>query len=262
MGEDIYLIIICIFVFLIVLIFLLKLRLFENKESFLWQMPYNALLAVALFSVYSFISLIYYASYDIDALGRTEHFVLLGLFSIISTVAVNYAARKIHYSKLLGEDRGPKLTLPSKLEKGNTYLVKDMERKRAFRLFNDALGLGLEGLTITRQNPKDVVNAFNLKSAKIIWLTEIENGKNLSPTNLEELSYVINNFIGASKSAIILFDGFEYLSDYNSFSKVLHLFQVLKDNVSLKGAIMMIYINPATIDAQNLKQMENEFKVI
>ena len=80
--------------------------------------------------------------------------------------------------------------------------------------------------------------------------------------HLEEISYVINNFVNHSKRNIILFDGFEYLSDYNNFNKVLHLFQVLKDNISVKKSILLLYINPKTMEKKNLKLLENEFKVI
>jgi|GEM_PF-6803330 len=262
MDLDFIMIFVLVICFLLSWIFLLKLKASEIKENFLWQMPYFALLSFALFCILATLSLIYLETTETEMIENTAFFVLLGMFSVLSAIFVDYIEKNIQFSKLFCPTDSPKITLPSKLESGNTYLIKEMDKKRAFRLFNDALKMGLEGLTITRQNPKEVVELYDLGSAKIIWLTEVQNGKNLSPTDLEEMSYIINDFVNHSKNAIILFDGFDYLSDYNSFNKVLHLFQVLKDSISVKKAIFMVYINPNTVDAHSLKLMEAEFKSI
>ncbi|MBS3112521.1 DUF835 domain-containing protein [Candidatus Woesearchaeota archaeon] len=217
---------------------------------------------IMLFCGFSFIALAYIYFFNVETIPSNALFFIFGVLSITSTFAVLYFDKRVRFMEALGEDSGPKVTLPSKLKRGNTYLIKDIERKRALRLFSAAIGLNFKGLAITRQNPQNIIETFKLKTAKVIWLTELKNGKNLSPTDLEEISYVINNFINQEKRSIIIFDGFEYLSDYNSFAKVLHLFQVLKDAVSIKNSILLIYINPRTMEKNNIKLLESEFKVI
>lgn len=262
MASDFIILTITFLCIVISLIFLWKLKAVQPKEIFLWQMSFNVLLAILLFCGFSFIALIYFSFTHSQILSRNVLFILLGVAAIISAILVTYLDKKIQYPELLGEDSSPKIILPSKLKRGNTYLIKDRERKRAFRLFSDSIALGFNGLAITRQNPKNVIDAFKLEKAKLIWLTEIKNGKNLSPTDLEEISYIINNFVSHEKRGIILFDGFEYLSDYNSFTKVLHMFQVLKDSISVKKAILLIYINPKTMEKINIRLLESEFKGI
>ncbi len=259
MASDLILMIVLSLCMLLCITFLWKLRKLDDKEMFLWQMTFNILLILLLFCIFVLISLIY-LSYS--TVSRTGLFVLCGFFAVAAGLCASFINQKIRFSELLGEEAGPKVTLPSKLKRGNTYLIKDRHRKRAFKLFSDAVAQGLSGLAITRQNPKNVVKSFKLRKAKLIWLTEIKNGKNLSPTDLEEISYIINNFVNHEKRSIILFDGFEYLSDYNSFNKVLHLFQVLKDNISVKKSILILYINPKTLEKKHVKLLENEFKTI
>ncbi len=262
MASELILISIAFLCALLCVVFLLKLKLLDNKETFLWQMPYNLLITLLLFCSFSLISLGYAFFTGSEVWSKNEIYSFLIIFSLSASLIANSLARRIRFAAILGEESGPKVTLPSKLKRGNTYLVKDLEKKRAFRLFSDAVALNFQGLCITRQNPVEIVKLYELSKAKLIWLTEIKNGKNLSPTDVEEISYVINNFVGHAPNSIILFDGFEYLSDYNSFNKVLHLFQVLKDSISVKKSILMIYINPQTIETQNLKLLESEFEVI
>lgn len=262
MASELLLISIASLCILLCIIFLLKLKPLDDKETFLWRMPYNLLVSLLLFCIFSFMSLGFAYFTGRELWSKSELYGFLILFSLIGSLISNFLARKIRFATILGEESGPKVTLPSKLKRGNTYLVKDLEKKRSFRLFSDAIALNFQGLCITRQNPAEIIKLYELSKAKLIWLTEIKNGKNLSPTDLEEMSYVINNFISRAPNSIVLFDGFEYLSDYNSFNKVLHLFQVLKDNISVKKSILMIYINPQTIETQNLKLLESEFEVI
>jgi archaellum biogenesis ATPase FlaH len=57
---------------------------------------------------------------------------------------------------------------------------------------------------------------------------------------------------------IILLDGLEYLITNNSFATVMRLLQSLKDQVAIHQSILVIAVNPSTLESHQLNLLEKE----
>ena len=58
--------------------------------------------------------------------------------------------------------------------------------------------------------------------------------------------------------ADILLDGLEYLITNNNFLTVLRLVQSLRDQVAINHSILLVAMNPSTLDAHELNLLEKE----
>jgi len=57
---------------------------------------------------------------------------------------------------------------------------------------------------------------------------------------------------------IILLDGLEYLITNNNFLTVLRFIQSLRDQVAINHSILMLAVNPSTLDPHELNLLEKE----
>jgi len=116
-----------------------------------------------------------------------------------------------------------------------------------------------KGLLISRSKPDALKKQFGV-SCEMKWLSA-EEGADVNPQDLEELSYVINTFLETQKS-VVLFEGFTFLVRYHDFMKVFHLFQVLKDRVSKNNGVLIMPVAPSTLDPKEFKMLRGEFEVV
>ncbi|HQQ25001.1 MAG TPA: DUF835 domain-containing protein, partial [Methanomassiliicoccales archaeon] len=62
--------------------------------------------------------------------------------------------------------------------------------------------------------------------------------------------------------AVVLLSGLEYLISQNNFLKVLKLLQLLNDNVSMTGSMLIIPVVPEALNPQDVKMLERELRVL
>ena len=148
------------------------------------------------------------------------------------------------------------------LEKGKAYMVKEPKNEKTIALFQEAMSKGIPGLYLTRSNPKTMKTSLHADNTSVLWLTELEAPDSINPSDLEEITYTVNQFLNKSKQGFIVIDGLEYLISFVGFLKVLHLIQDLKDTVALRGSILMIPFFESTMESNNLKLLEKEMDVI
>ncbi|MEM2943535.1 MAG: DUF835 domain-containing protein [Methanomassiliicoccales archaeon] len=144
------------------------------------------------------------------------------------------------------------------LEKGSTYIIKEKTPKLAYRIFSNAIGDGASGIIITRIYPIKLKKQFEIGSSTIYWLTNVIADMALRPKDLEELSFKLERFISTHENPIVIIDCLEYLITNNDFTTVLKFVQSIRDQITIRNAILLISINPLTLDSHNLKLLEEE----
>ncbi|MBI4441456.1 DUF835 domain-containing protein [Candidatus Woesearchaeota archaeon] len=238
-----------------------KMKTSPNKEENVWVTSFLVVNALFAYAAAASVLLVFSTMAVIESVSFWLFAGLMLLVTGMTTPVNYYLIERIKYTEKY-EKRAKQLEHPV-LVPGFTYVVEEPKTERSMQLFSEMLAKGATGLCITRTNPKELKEAHKeYENVKLYWLTEIAGEGNLRPTDLEELSYHITNFINTAQNAVIYLDGFEYLVNYNSFTKILHLFQVLKDTISIKKATMVMPLNPGTFEPQNLKMVELEFKVV
>jgi hypothetical protein len=145
------------------------------------------------------------------------------------------------------------------LEPSECYIVLEEQRDRAFRLFEEHVQHGWQGLCITRENPRKVRELYALSNTQIFWLTDF-NVRGRVTENLLELSLLIAGFVNVAKNPIVLLDGVEYLASRNGFEATYRFIQTKRDNIAAADGIMIIPVHPEAFPTQQLALLKGELK--
>jgi hypothetical protein len=149
------------------------------------------------------------------------------------------------------------------LEKGHAYLICEEKPFKSTEIFIDLVTHGFQGLYITRANPTEVRQKYKLEKTPILWLTDAKDyEKRIEPFNIMELGYTVGEFTKKTENGVILLDGLEYLIIQNDYKRVLKLIHLLEDFVSLRGAILLIPLDPATLEDRELHLLKREMTIL
>ncbi|MCX6653086.1 MAG: isoleucine--tRNA ligase [Methanomassiliicoccales archaeon] len=143
------------------------------------------------------------------------------------------------------------------LERSFTYLIKEEKSERSYHMFEKAMTMGMRGFCVTRNYPLKIKAKYNLGETPILWLSNVGKESSIRPKDLEKLSVSLEQFLG-TEGGVILLDGLEYLITNNNFLTVLRLVQSLRDQVAINHSILMLALNPSTLDAHELNLLEKE----
>ncbi|HUL39495.1 MAG TPA: DUF835 domain-containing protein, partial [Methanomassiliicoccales archaeon] len=158
-----------------------------------------------------------------------------------------------------GEAARPKAPVAEvELERSFTYLIKEEKAERSYQLFERALAKGMKGFCVTRNYPLKIKAKWTLGETPILWLSNVGKESSIRPKDLEKLSVSLEQFLAQAEGGVILLDGLEYLITNNNFLTVLRLVQSLRDQVAINHSILMLVLNPSTLDAHELNLLEKE----
>ena len=161
---------------------------------------------------------------------------------------------------LVDEEEEQKVKPVDELERSFAYLIKEDKSRRSYAFFEKALSQGLKGFCVTRNYPLKIKSKYNLGDTQILWLSNVGKENSLRPKDLEKLSYSLEQFLAAN-SGVILLDGSEYLITNNNFLTVLRFIQSLRDQVAINRSILIMALNPSTLDPHELNLLEKEVDV-
>ena len=147
-------------------------------------------------------------------------------------------------------------TLPL-LKDSSSYLVKESTPEEAYRLFLIAQRAGKKGMVITRLFPAKVRERFGLSDLPIVWLSNVGKEDSVRPKDLEKLSLSAEQFLVREKGVILL-DAVEYLVTNNNFLTVLRLVQAVRDQAAVNNGVLLLSVNPSTLDAHQMTLLERE----
>ena len=149
------------------------------------------------------------------------------------------------------------------LEPGTSYLVESSSLDAAYQMYRDQVDEGSTGMVLAREYPEKVQKVYGIGHGAILWLS-YERGKSYArePTDIPMIYSEIKNFFEANSRAVVLLSGLEYLISQNNFLKVLKLLQLLNDNVSMTGSMLIIPVVPEALNPQDVKMLERELRVL
>jgi hypothetical protein len=147
------------------------------------------------------------------------------------------------------------------LERSFAYLIKEDKSEKSYAYFEKALSQGMNGFCVTRNYPLKIKSKYNLGETHILWLSNVGKEDSLRPKDLEKLSYSLEQFLANNDSGVILLDGLEYLITNNNFLTVLRFIQSLRDQVAINRSILIMALNPSTLDPHELNLLEKEVDV-
>jgi len=145
------------------------------------------------------------------------------------------------------------------LRQGYAYIIKCERSDKAYMYLKDYMNkVRANVICVTRDYPEKVKQKYELADVPIIWLSNVGKENAVRPKDMEKLSLMLEQFISKNKDAVILLDGIEYLITNNNFITVLRFIQSLKDQIAINSAMLLIPINPSTMEPSQFNLIERE----
>jgi PAS domain S-box-containing protein len=148
-------------------------------------------------------------------------------------------------------------------EKGCLYVFDKRNGNQSLEIFADQVKHNIQGLCVTRQNPRKIREQYGLEKTPIIWLTGgegLQGEISMKPDNLTGLGATLGKFLTQSQNGLILLDGIEYLMTRNGYEAVLKLIHFLNDKVMTSDCMVICCVDPATMDDRQYHILLTEMK--
>jgi predicted ATPase len=155
---------------------------------------------------------------------------------------------------------GPKLVEDPSMSFGS-FLIKESKSEFSISILKTLIEQGKAGLCITRIPPEQLSNIPDNECSNKLWLSS-KPGKNCIPPSLTKISHVISTFLGNNENSVILMDGLEYIMGHVDFNNVLRFINELIDTMAVYKSILIMPINPLTVDPKQLALLERNMNSI
>jgi PAS domain S-box-containing protein len=139
------------------------------------------------------------------------------------------------------------------LEEGNMYLVKESEPLTSAEAFRDLLNVGYPGLAISRTPKREFKDTFE-QEFDYFWVAEKGDEVFIPP----ELKKIAEKIEALAKATAIFIDRLDYLISKTSFREILSFVYNLREIAYLKDHIVILCVDPSTMNQQELIQIEKE----
>jgi len=174
----------------------------------------------------------------IDVDGKTT-----GIVAILRDIAERKLSQRQMRSHLMA----------FRLEEGYVYLVKESAPILSVEGFRDLLRAGYRGTALSRTPPRKFAPDASEPFGRL-WLSEKATPDSLTPRHAQILSWVD----GLPRNHAILIDRLDYLISRNGFRGALELVHHIREVAYLMGHIVIISLDPATLDQRKLRALEKE----
>jgi tetratricopeptide (TPR) repeat protein len=142
-----------------------------------------------------------------------------------------------------------------------TYLIPEERSSKTYQLLKKIINEGKSGFCITRTFPDKIRDRYRLGDTPILWLSNVSKEDAVRPKDLEKLSLSLEEFL-SKQGGVVLLDGIEYLITNNNFITVLKLIQSLRDQVAINRSILLLSINPSTMDSHQINLLKREVDMV
>jgi hypothetical protein len=178
------------------------------------------------------------------------------------TMAACFAVAVWRYKMLVVTPRKEEpVALPRRfdLKAGRGYLFRERRPKLVFLALSEAVRHGSIGLVITRRAPNEVREDYDLPATAIIWLTSSLGQNRLAPMPPESLERAVREFVAAQPSAVIAFEGVEYMANYVGTERLVRCLHTLRDLATAGGGVLLVSADLASLQEPVTSMIERDF---
>ncbi len=199
--------------------------------------------------------------FELEVLGKSKQPIFLEInatpiFKNGKVLGFQGIARDITDRKRTEEEIRKRL-MKFKLEDGKVYLIEESSNSFSQEVLKDLLKVGYTGLIISRTfNPYYEKNYRD--KLEFLWLSENGHQNAIKPS-LKKIQQII---FGLQHKRIIYFDRLDYLISKRGFNRILTFVQNLIDFALFSNHIIILSLDPSTLDALELRLLEKETKEI
>ena len=172
-----------------------------------------------------------------------------------------YAAVPVAAVIVLGVFLATRKKVSAKLEKGHIYLILEPQPRKGLQLVKEYGRLGYDGLVISRLSPEQM-RKKKLKKQKILQLSSATKEDSIPPDNVVNILLRMKEFMTSKRNSILLLDSLDYIVIQNTFEDALSLVQKLAESVTLYKGIVLVSLNPKSLDEKELILLEGEMELL
>ncbi|WP_457555600.1 DUF835 domain-containing protein [Candidatus Pyrohabitans sp.] len=141
------------------------------------------------------------------------------------------------------------------LRRGNLYLVKERGNERSRSILRDLVNCGFSALVLSRLPPEEARRIFG-DGAVCFWLSEYGVGEGAIRPEPDVVEARVREFV--TRTGAVLIDRFDYLINLWGFRRALAVLQRLRDLAYLSRALVLISLDPATLEQREVRLLEKE----
>ncbi len=148
---------------------------------------------------------------------------------------------------------------------GRSYLIKEYGKsKMTYQMFKQLNDGPYAGLCVSRTKPTILESEYGFGKMETRWLTDIYLTEDnlINPTNVAQITIIVKDFIKHNAKGAILLEGIEYLIYYNGNDSIIKLLFSLNENVMVSDSLLIVPVDPKSIDAKTLYLLEKDLEVI
>lgn len=174
--------------------------------------------------------------------------------------------RHFHWETYKRNGDSPEMEqLIQRMRPGRSYLVKEYGKsKETYVLFKQLSERGYAGLCVSRTKPTILESEYGFGKVQTKWLTDIYLTENnlINPTNVAQINIIVKDFIKHHRKGAILLEGIEYLIYYNGNDSIIKLLFSLNENVMVSESLLVVPVDPKSIDPKTLYLLEKDLEVV
>lgn len=186
------------------------------------------------------------------------YFLLIG--AIIAIIIISFMLVVTH--RFRAKQKAEEKIALKDVERGIGYLLMEENPTKSYTLFSDLIDHGYEGVCITRTFPGRVLTNYYFEGVSLLWLSRARDENSILPTNLGAVLRNVKDFMDQNENAVVLLDGLEYLIVHNDFQRVLKLVHGLNELAAINDAVLIMPLNPLTLDKDKVALLKRDLKVI
>ncbi len=141
-----------------------------------------------------------------------------------------------------------------RIEKGNSYLVKEAKPTVSRDVYLDLIKCGFSGTILSRRRSEDIKEVFG-EETEVFWIAEKAGEKIIAP-DLEEIKFLIEKL--PPGNTVVFLDRLDYLIVTNGFENTLRFIQNLTELFYLKRWVLLIVLDANTLGKREMGLLENE----
>jgi len=144
-----------------------------------------------------------------------------------------------------------------RLDEGNLYLVMESIPTLSLEALKDLINVGYHGIVLSRGH-REELQAYIQDEFDYYWLAERDAKFGMKPS----IQIINSLFDNIGRRHAVFIDRLDYLISKNGFKKTLDFIHHLRELIYLKGSIVILSIDPFTIQKEDLRLIEKECKEV
>jgi hypothetical protein len=146
------------------------------------------------------------------------------------------------------------------LTEGSCYLLESVGGAVQYSILRRLVSGGSPACMVSTMHPSALEQMHQLELAESFWISDATDPVAVKPSRLDfELAKGLKLFLGSNRSAILFFEGIEYVSSEIGFDKTVRFVKRMVDWVSSARGTLLVVVDPRSLTEAQTAVLEHLF---